>query len=159
MGVLLAGGGGGVVVRVSGSLPACSAGQPYREASAVARSPPAWCQPTMASTRPSGIACPYSVGGSRASTLARTPALRSWSAAVLATATEVGSLEAAPMTRVNGSPSLVICGGPAGALGAGGTTGFSTASYPASLSNASEASRVNATGAVGLYPGSDGERT
>ena len=36
------------------------------------------------------------------------PTLRNWSAAVLATATDVGSLAATPMTSVNGTPSLVI---------------------------------------------------
>jgi hypothetical protein len=35
------------------------------------------------------------------------PTLRSWSAAVLATAMEVGSLAATPSTRVSGSPSFI----------------------------------------------------
>ena len=36
------------------------------------------------------------------------PTLRNWSAAVLATATDVGSLAATPSTSVSGTPSLLI---------------------------------------------------
>ena len=36
------------------------------------------------------------------------PTLRNWSAAVLATANDVGSLAATPITKVSGWPSLVI---------------------------------------------------
>src|SRR6476469_2873853 len=39
---------------------ASKARQPYREDIAVARSPPAWCQPTMASTRFCATASTYS---------------------------------------------------------------------------------------------------
>ena len=56
---------------------ASSAGQPYRDASAVARSPPARCQPTIASTRLFASASPYSTTGSSADTVAAMPTLRS----------------------------------------------------------------------------------
>src|SRR6478735_7991847 len=56
---------------------ASSAGQPYRDASAVARSPPARCQPTIASTRLLASASPYSTTGSSADTVAAMPTLRS----------------------------------------------------------------------------------
>ena len=52
----------------------------------------------MASTRLVTSAEPYSTGGSSASTVAAIPTPRNWSAAVLATATEFGSLAAAPIT-------------------------------------------------------------
>ena len=87
---------------------ASKARQPYREANAVARSPPASCQPTMASTRFCATASPYSATGSSARTDASMPTLRNWSAAVLATATDVGSLAATPITNDSGTPSLVM---------------------------------------------------
>jgi hypothetical protein len=54
-----------------------SAGQPYRDASAVAKSPPARRQPTTASTLLFTSASPTSTGGSNASTEAEMPTLRS----------------------------------------------------------------------------------
>lgn len=64
------------------------------------------------------------------------PTLRNWSAAVLATATDVGSLAATPITSASVSPSLlirprVISGGPGGCelvrepADGGGATGAS----------------------------------
>src|ERR1700722_1193437 len=108
---------------------ASNAGQLQREANSVAKFPPASRQPTSASTRLLTNASRYSATGSSASTVAAIPTLRNWSAAVLATATDVGSLAATPMTRDSCLPSLlmrprVISGGPfvgrGGAEGAGG---------------------------------------
>src|ERR1700757_1192610 len=81
---------------------------PNRDASDVARSLPACCQPTTASTRLFGSASPYSTDGSSACTVATMPEFRSWSAAVLATATAVGSLAATPIANASGTPSLVM---------------------------------------------------
>src|SRR5271166_4158040 len=55
---------------------ASKAGQPYRDANAVARSPPARCQPTTASTRLFVNASPYSTGESSGDTVASIPTLR-----------------------------------------------------------------------------------
>ena len=127
------GAGGGAGARGTGVVTtgvASSAGQPNLEANAVARSPPAACQPTIASTLLVTSAGPNSTGGSRARTLAATPTLRNWSAAVLATAIDIGSLAAAPITSVSVWPSLlmrprVVSGGAGGVLptgsGGGGT--------------------------------------
>ena len=104
----------GFGVEVGGSPVTCgtatvsSAGHPKRDASAVAKSPPAPDQPTMASTWLSTSAVVYSTGGSSASTEAAMPAPRNWSAAVLATATDVGSLAAAPITNEKVSPLRLI---------------------------------------------------
>src|ERR1700739_685154 len=145
VGVACPGGGVGAL----GGMPA-SAVHPKRDASSVARSPPARCQPTTASTRSLGTASPYSTAGSSASTEAAIPTLRSWSAAVLATATDVGSLVATPITKVSGTPSLLfrlrvdagVAGSPVCDPGAGGGAGvadvvaFVSISYPACLSSA-----------------------
>src|ERR1700749_3994244 len=62
----------------------------------------------MASTWLLFSASRYSVTGSSAATDAAMPLLRSWSAAVLATATAVGSFDATPRTRASCLPSLLI---------------------------------------------------
>src|ERR1700739_5025712 len=156
VGVACPGGGVGALA----GMPA-SAVHPKRDASSVARSPPARCQPTTASTRSLGTASPYSTAGSSASTEAAIPTLRSWSAAVLATATDVGSLVATPITIDSGTPSLLIrprvdsgapgalVGDPAAGAGVGDVVVFVSISYPACLSSARAASFVNAGGAVG----------
>ena len=71
--VFAAGPGNGLVATGAAS----SAGHPKREASSVARSPPAALHPTMASTRLLTSDVPYSTGGSCARTVAAIPALRS----------------------------------------------------------------------------------
>src|SRR5579875_831381 len=151
-----AGAGGGADVDTA---VASSAGQPYREASSVARFPPAWRHPTMASTRLSISASRYSTTGSRPSTVAAMPTLRNWSAAVLATATAVGSFDATPMTRDSWFPSLLIrprvtSGGPvvAGAAPSGGVTAGEVSFsiwYPAACSSPSAVAWLIAGGAVG----------
>src|ERR1700744_3717122 len=115
----------------------------------------------MASTWLLFSASRYSVTGSRASTVAVMPTLRNWSAAVLATATEVGSFAATPMTSESCCPSLLIrprmtSGGPVltGAVGlGGGGTGDADVLlsiwYPDAVSNASAACVVIDGGAVG----------
>ncbi|CAG6852867.1 hypothetical protein PICSAR11_04006 [Mycobacterium avium subsp. paratuberculosis] len=86
------------------------------------------------------------------------PTLRSWSAAVLATATAVGSLAATPMASESCWPSLLIrprmtSGGPVlggpGAGVAGEAEVLGSTLYPAPSSNASAAGVVIAGGAVG----------
>ncbi|PQM43961.1 hypothetical protein C1Y40_05880 [Mycobacterium talmoniae] len=61
----------------------------------------------MASTWLLVSASRYSLTGSSASTVAAMPTLRSWSAAVLATATAVGSLDATPITKDSWSPAML----------------------------------------------------
>ena len=101
--------GGGVVVTGGvATSTGSSAWQPYRDAREVARSPPAWCQPTIASMLLSTNASVKSTTGSSADTDAAMPTLRSWSAAVLATASEVGSLAATPITSDSCSPALLM---------------------------------------------------
>ncbi|CFS55253.1 Uncharacterised protein [Mycobacterium tuberculosis] len=90
------------------------------------------------------------------------PTSRSWSAAVLATATEVGSFAATPMTSVNCSPSLLIrprmtSGGPvltdvvveSGTDGAGDTDVLVSTWNPDASSRPSAAALLIAGGAVG----------
>ena len=116
----------------------------------------------MASTWWLFSASRYSVTGSSADTVAAMPTLRNWSAAVLATATDVGSLAATPMTSDSCLPSLLIrprmtSGGPVltGAVvdgvadGAGDAEALLSTWKPASVNNASAAAVVIAGGAVG----------
>src|SRR5579875_2796360 len=153
VGVVLLAVGAGAGLDVGGvadvdTAVASSAGQPYREASSVARFPPAWRHPTMASTRLSISASRYSTTGSRPSTVA-----------VLATATAVGSFDATPMTRDSWFPSLLIrprvtSGGPvvAGAAPSGGVTAGEVSFsiwYPAACSSPSAVAWLIAGGAVG----------
>src|SRR6185312_10934332 len=104
-------------------------------------------------------------------TEAAIPTLRNWSAAVLATATEVGSFAATPMTNDSCLPSLLILpwmisGGPVltvvvvvpGAGGAGDAEVLLSIWNPAAENSASAAVVVIAGGAVGTYPGSLGDR-
>src|SRR6478736_6016045 len=115
----------------------------------------------MASTRLSFSASRYSVTGSSANTVAAIPTLRNWSAAVLATATDVGSFAATPMISDSCLPSLlirprVISGGPAGGdggaegAGGGGVTEADVSVsiwYPDASSNPNASVLVSAGGA------------
>src|SRR6201991_129319 len=116
----------------------------------------------MASTWLLFSASRYSVTGSRASTVAVMPTLRNWSAAVLATATEVGSFAATPITSDSWLPSLLIrprmtSGGPvltgavvvAGGVGDAPDVPVPVSTWkPAAVNNASAAGVVIAGGAV-----------
>src|SRR5271166_4116651 len=119
----------------------------------------------MASTWWSFNASRYKVTGSSANKVAAIPTLRNWSAAVLATATEVGSFDATPMTRDSCLPSLLIrprttSGGPvltgavvvfvAGGAGDAGDVSVLLSTWnPAAVNKPSAAAVVMAGGAVG----------
>src|ERR1700704_6457274 len=113
----------------------------------------------MASTWLLFSASRYSITGSSADTDAAMPTLRNWSAAVLATATEVGSFDATPITSDSCLPSLLIrpritSGGPVlvGVVvesGVGDAVAPFSIWYPAAENNARAACLVIAGGAVG----------
>src|SRR5271166_283449 len=116
----------------------------------------------MASTWWSFNASRYKVTGSSANKVAAIPTLRNWSAAVLATASEVGSFDATPMTSDSCLPSLLIrprmtSGGPVltGAVvelvagGAGEADALLSTWKPAAENSSSAAAVVILGGAVG----------
>src|ERR1700753_4235438 len=112
----------------------------------------------MASTWLLFSASRYSVTGSSAATDAAMPTLRSWSAAVLATAIEVGSFDATPIASASCLPSLLIrpritSGGPVvvgGGVesGVGDTDTLLSIWNPEAENNARAACLVIAGGAV-----------